>query len=417
MAKKSGNGRPDVVVTAVESTTSLAANAEDTWQQLLNGHSGIRALKKPFVDEFDSEVRIGGELREDFDQYLSRVEQRRMSFMQKMSAVLGRRLWDNAGSPDMDTRRLAVSVGQALASTEALVRLYDDLNEGGMRAVRKMPLVVQMHMPNAPAVAIGLDRKARAGMMSLALADASGAAAILQAWQHIVFGDADVAICGGVEAQIEAVPVASFANLDMLSTNNGNPEGASRPFDKNRDGMVLAEGGALMLLETEEHAKARGADVLARVLGAAVTYDGYDVVDVDPAGERAAEAITRAIELAGLTPTDIDYVNAHAAGTLKGDLAEANAIRSAFGGHMPAVYAPKAALGNSLGSVGAVEAVLTVQALRDGVAPPTLNVTELDDRVELDVVRGKARRSEYRYAVTNNFGLGGHNVALVFGTY
>lgn len=402
-------------MTAVESTTSLAPNAEDTWRQLVDGRSGIRTLDKPFIDEFDFTVRIGGELREELDQFLTRVEVRRMSYMQKMAAVLGRRLWENAGSPEVDPKRLAVSVGQALTSTQALVQLYDHLISDGMSAVRKMPLVVQMYMPNAPAAAIGLDLKARAGITSPILSDASGAAAILQAWKHIVFGDADVAVCGGVEARIEAVPVATFSALDMLSTNNSDPEGASRPFDKNRDGMVLGEGGALMLLETEEHAKARGADILARVLGGAITYDGYHVVAPDPTGEFAGEAITRAIEMAGLTASDIDHVNAHAAGTRAGDLAEANALRNAFGNHRPAVYAPKAALGHSLGSAGAVEAVLTVQTLRDGVAPPTLNVAELDDGIELDVICGAARRSDYRYAVKNSFGLGGHNVAVVFG--
>ncbi|OBK72974.1 KasA/KasB family beta-ketoacyl-ACP synthase [Mycobacterium sp. 1274761.0] len=417
MTGNGGRGRPDVVVTAIESTTSLAPNAEDTWRQLLDGRSGIRTLEKPFLDEFDLEVRIGGELREDFDDHLSRVEVRRMSYMQKMAAVLGRRLWEKAGSPEVEPRRLAVSVGQALASTQVLIGLYQDLKAEGMRAVRKMPLVVQMHMPNAPAAAIGLDHKARAGIMSPVLSDASGAAAIQQGWQHIVFGDADVAICGGVEARIEAVPVATFSVLGMLSTNNSDPEGASRPFDKNRDGMVLGEGGALMLLETEEHAKARGADILARVLGAAVTYDGHHDVAPEPSGEMAGEAVTRAIRQAALQPADIDHVNANASGTIYGDLAEARALRAAFGTHRPAVYAPKAALGHSLGSAGAIEAVLTVQALRDGVAPPTLNVTELDSEIELDVIVGEPRRSDYRYAVSPSFGVGGHNVALVFGAY
>jgi 3-oxoacyl-(acyl-carrier-protein) synthase len=412
-----GDGRPDVVVTAIESTTSLTTNAEETWRQLVDGRSGIRTLDKPFIEEFDFEVRIGGELREEFDQYLNRKDIRRMSYVQKMAAVLGRRLWENAGSPEVDPRRLAVSVGQALTSSQTLLQLYEDLTKDGMSAVRRMPLVVQMHMPNAPAAAIGLDRGARAGVMSSVLSDASGAAAIHQAWQHIVFGDADVAICGGVESRIEAVPVATFSRLGLLSATNDDPEGASRPFDKNRNGMVLGEGGAMMLIETEEHAKARGAHILARVMGGSVTYDGYHDVAPDPTGELAGEAITRAIQQAGLTPTDIDHVNAHAAGTRPGDLAEAVAIRNAFGAHMPAVYAPKAALGHSLGSAGAVEAVLTVQALRDGVIPPTLNVTELDDGIDLDVVSGEARRGDYRYAVTNSFGFGGHNVAVVFGTY
>lgn len=417
MASANGGKRPDVVVTGIASTTSLASDAEDTWRLLLEGRSGVGALDDPFLDEFDFEVRIGAKLTENFDDELTRVEVRRMSYMQKMAAVLGRRLWDNAGSPEVDPKRLAVSVGQALTSTQVLIGLYNDLKADGMRAVRKMPLVVQMHMPNAPAAAVGLDLKARAGIMSPVLSDASGAAAIQQAWQHIVFGDADVAVCGGVEARIEAVPLATFTALDMLSANNGDPEGASRPFDKSRDGMVLGEGGAMLLLETEEHAKARGARILARVLGATVNYDAYHDVAPEPDGEIAGEAISRALTHAGLTPADVDHINASAAGTVYGDLSEARAIRNALGDHTPAVYAPKAALGHSLGSAGAVEAVLTVQTLRDGIAPATLNVTELDPEVDLDLIAGESRRSDYRYAVSNSFAVGGHNVAIVFGAY
>ena len=416
-ALSTGDGFPDVVVTAVTSSTALAPDVEDTWQQLLEGQSGIRTLGKSFVEEFKSPVRIGGELREDFDQHLNRVELRRFSFMQKMSRVLGRRLWETAGSPDVDTTRLLVSVGLALGTTEALVFLYHDWLARGMQAARAAPLSVQMHMPNAPAAAVGLDRGAKSGIISPVLADASGAAAIAQAWQAIVLGEADIAICGGVETRIEAVPVAAFTKLGTMSTNNDDPPGACRPFDQDRDGMVLGEGGALMLIETEQHAKARGARILARLMGAAITSDCYDVVKPDPSGERAGDAITHAIELSGLTPTDIDHVNAHATGTILGDLAEARAIRRALGAHVPAVYAPKAALGHSLGAAGAVEAVLTVQALRDGVVPPTLNLKNLDPEIDLDVVAGASRRGDYRYAVTDSFGFGGHNVAVVFGAY
>src|SRR5215212_8586811 len=402
MAHTNGGERPDVVVTAVASTTPLAPDAEDTWRLLLDGRSGVGVLDDPFLDQFDFQVRIGAKLQEDFDEQLSRVEVRRMSYMQKMAAVLGRRLWANAGSPEVDPKRLAVSVGQALTSTQVLIGLYESLKAEGMRAVRKMPLVVQMHMPNAPAAAVGLDLKARAGIMSPVLSDASGAAAIQQGWQHIVFGDADVAVCGGVEARIEAVPLATFSALGMLSANNADPEGASRPFDKSRDGMVLGE---------------RGANILARVLGASVKYDAYHDVAPEPEGEMEGEAIAQAIRQAGLAPTDIDYVNASAAGTVYGDLTEARAIRNALGTHTPAVYAPKAALGHSLGTAGAIEAVLTAQTLRDGISPPTLNVTELDPEIELDVIAGEARRSDYRYAVSNSFAVGGHNAAIVFGAY
>jgi beta-ketoacyl ACP synthase len=410
---RTGDGFADVVVTAVASTTSLAPDAEKTWQLLLEGHSGIRVLDKPFVGEFKSPVRIGGALQESFDEHLSRVELRRLSYMQKMSLVLGRRLWDNAGSPDIDTRRLMISIGLALGSTEEIPVQYDAWKEKGLRAVS--PLAVQMYMPNAPAAAVGLDREAKAGIISPIMADASGAAAIAEAWRQIVLGEADMAICGGVETHIEAVPVASFWQLGLLSTNNDDPAGACRPFDKDRDGMVFGEGGALLLIETEEHAKARGAPILARVMGAAMTSDSHDFVEPDPDGQEAGNAIVRAVALAGLAPTDIDHINAHASGTTVGDLAEARAIGHAFGAHTPAVYAPKAALGHSLGAAGAVEAVLTVQALRDGVVPPTLNLNDLDPEIELDVVSGSPRRADYRYAVSDSFGIGGNNVAVVFG--
>lgn len=410
---RTGAGYPNVVVTAVASTTALAADAEETWQRLLGGHSGIRELDKPFVSEFDSPVRIGGTLREDFDEHLNRVELRRFAFMQKMAAVLSRRLWEQAGSPEVDTDRLMVAVGLGLGSTEDIPLWHNVWKVKGLRAVT--PISVQKHMPNAPAAVIGLDMKAKAGVMTPVMADASGTAAIAHAWQNIVLGEADVAIAGGVETVIEAVPVATFWQLGMLSTSNDNPAGACRPFDVTREGMVFGEGGALLLIETEEHAKARGATILARLMGAATTSDGCDLVRPDPSGERAGDAIARAIDVAGLEPADIDHINAHAAGTTFGDVAEARAIRRALGGHAPAVYSAKAALGHSLGAAGAIEAVLTVQALRDGIVPPTLNLDTVDPEIDLDIVTGEPRRGNYRYAVSESFGLGGNNVAVVFG--
>jgi beta-ketoacyl ACP synthase len=202
-----------------------------------------------------------------------------------------------------------------------------------------------------------------------------------------------------------------------MSTNNDDPAGACRPFDKDRDGFVFGEAGALMVVETEDHAKARGANIIGRLMGAGITSDGYQAVAPDPNGEQAGRAITRAIQLAGLTPADIDHVNAHATGTTVGDLAEAKALKQALGVHTPAVYAPKAALGHSVGAVGAVESILTVLALQDGIVPPTLNLRNLDPEVDLDVVTGEPRPGDYRYAISNSFGFGGHNVALAFGRY
>lgn len=411
-----GNGLPDVVVTGVAATTALAVDAENTWKKLLDGQSGIRRLDDPFVEEYDLPVRIGGHLLEDFESELDRVEKRRYSYLQKMAAVMGRRVWENAGSPEVDTRRLMVSVGTGLGSAEELVFAYDGMRAKGLRAVS--PLVVQMYMPNGAAAVIGLDRGAKAGVSTSISACASGSEAIANAWRNIVYGEADIAICGGVETKIEAVPIAGFAQMRIvLSTNNDDPAGACRPFDRDRDGFVFGESAALMVIETEEHAKARGANILGRIMGASVTSDGHHMVAPDPNGERAGHAITRAVQLAGLQPADIDHINAHATGTSVGDVAEGKAINNAMGSHRPAVYAPKGALGHSVGAVGALESILTVLALRDGVIPPTLNLRNLDPEIDLDVVAGEPRTGDYRYAVNNSFGFGGHNVALAFGRY
>jgi beta-ketoacyl ACP synthase len=411
-----GNGFPNVVVTGIAMTTSVATDAESTWKALLDGRSGIRKLKDPFVEQYNLPVRIGGHLLENFDGELTRVELRRLSYLQKMSTVLSRRVWDNAGSPEVDTCRLMVSIGTGLGSSEELIYAYDDMRAKGMRAVS--PLAVQKYMPNSPAAAVGLERHAKAGVITPVSACASGSEGIAHAWRNIVLGEADIAICGGVESRIEAVPIAGFAQMRIvLSNTNDDPAGACRPFDKDRNGFVFGEAGALMVVETEEHARARGATIYARIMGASITSDGFHMVAPDPNGEQASHAMTRAIQLAGLSPTDVDHVNAHATGTSVGDVAEGVAINNALGSHRPAVYAPKSALGHSVGAVGAVESILTVLALRDGIIPPTLNLKNLDPEIDLDVVAGGARPGNYQYAINNSFGFGGHNVALAFGKY
>jgi 3-oxoacyl-(acyl-carrier-protein) synthase len=338
-----GDGFPDVVVTGIAMTTALATDPDSTWKKLLDKQSGIRKLDDPFVDEFDLPVRIGGHLLEDFDYEMTRLELRRFLRLQKMSTVVGRRVWVDAGSPEVDTNRLMVSIGTVL-------------------------------------------------------------------------GEADIAICGGVETRSRPSPSPRLLSC-ICSMNNDDPAGECRPFDKDRDVLVFAEAGALMVIETEDHAKARNANIFGRLMGAGITSDGHHMVAPDPNGERAGHAITRAIELAGLAPGDIDHVNAHAAGTAVGDLAEAKAINNTLGVHRPAVYAPKAALGYSIGAIGAVESILTVLALRDGIIPPTVNLRNVDPQVDLDVVADEPRAGDNRYAINNSFGFGGHNVALAFGSY
>jgi beta-ketoacyl ACP synthase len=402
------------VVTAVEATTALGADIDSTWKGLLAGESGIRVLEDDFVTKWDLPVRIGGHLVDPVDDHMGRLDLRRMSYVQRMSKFLGRRMWDAAGAPEVDPDRFSVVIGTGLGGGEKIVETYDTMNEGGIRKVS--PLAVQMIMPNGAAAVVGLDLGARAGVVTPVSACSSGSEAIAHAWRQIVMGDADIAVCGGVEGMIEALPIAAFSMMRAMSTRNDDPAAASRPFDKDRDGFVFGEAGAMMIIETEEHAKARGAKPLARLLGAGITSDAYHMVAPAPDGLRAGRAMTRAMELAGLSPSDISHVNAHATSTSIGDLAEASAIRVAGVEHA-AVYAPKSALGHSIGAVGALESILTVLSLRDGVIPPTLNYETPDPEIELDVVAGEPRYGDFQYAINNSYGFGGHNVALAFGRY
>nr|WP_072753790.1 KasA/KasB family beta-ketoacyl-ACP synthase [Rhodococcus maanshanensis] len=403
---------PNIVVTSLAASTSIAGDVDATWKGLLAGESGIDVLDDPFIAEYDLPVRIGGHLKVSPDDALSRVEIRRMSFVERLALVLGRQVWQNAGSPEVDKDRLAVVLGTGLGGGEALIDAVDKIKTQGYRKVS--PFSVQMVMPNGPAAVVGLELGARAGVITPVSACSSGSEAIAHAYRMLIMGDADIVVTGGVEGQIDPVPIASFAMMRALSSRNDDPKAASRPFDKDRDGFVFGEAGALMVLETEEHAKARGATIHARLMGAGITSDGYHIVAPHPEGTGAARAMTRAIQTAGLAKSDITHVNAHATATPIGDTAEALAIKSAVGGHA-AVYAPKSALGHSIGAVGALEAVLTVLSVRDGVIPPTLNLDNQDPEIDLDVVKGEPRYGQIDFALNNSFGFGGHNVALAFG--
>ena len=409
-----GNGFPDVVVTGFALTTSLATDVEGTWQALLAGQSGIRTLDDPFVEEFDLPIRIGGHLLEDFEEEPDDSESRPLGYLQRMATVLGRRAWQDAGDPEVDANRLAVSIGTGSGGDGGdRDRLRRDTRGG--RDCRLSIRRPDGTCPMARRPPSACDHGAKAGVMAPVSACASGSEGIAQAWRQIVLGEADIAICGGVETKIEATPIAAFSQMRIvMSKNNDDPAGACRPFDRDRDGFVFGEAGALLVIETEDHAKARGANIIARLMGASITSDGYHIVAPDPNGERAGHAMSRAIQLAGLTAGDIGHINAHATGTTVGDLAEAKAINNAVG-NRAAVYAPKAALGHSVGASGASEAILTILALRDGLIPPTLNLKNLDPEIDLDVVAGSPRPGNYEYAVNNSFGFGGHNVALAFG--
>ncbi|MGB3302919.1 KasA/KasB family beta-ketoacyl-ACP synthase [Gordonia sp. (in: high G+C Gram-positive bacteria)] len=411
-----GGEFPSVVVTSMVATTSLGVDLDSTWENLVAGQSGIRELTDDFVEKYNLPVRIGGRLLEDPTNEVTRIEARRMAYVERMSHVMSKRLWAHAGTPEVDPDRLGVVMGTGIGGADAMVDAENALAEtGNYRKVS--PLAVSMAMPNGPAAVAGLNVGARAGVITPVSACSSGAEAIAHAWRHIVMGDADMMVCGGVEGHIDAVPIAAFSMMRAMSTRNDDPAGASRPFDSDRDGFVFGEAAAMMIIEREDHAKARGAHIHARILGAGITSDGYHLVAPDPSGQGNTRAMVRAMATAGLKPSDVTHVNAHATSTPIGDTAESLGIQAAVGNHA-AIYAPKSALGHSIGAVGALEAVLTVKAVEDSVIPPTLNLENLDPECgDIDVVHGEARRGQIDYALSNSFGFGGHNVALAFGRY
>lgn len=398
-----------MVVTGYAGATSIAGDMDETWSGLLDGRTGITTLDDDFVAEYDLPVRIGGKLAAHPGAQLTRVEQRRHSYVEQLALVLGRQVWRAAGRPEVECERLAVSIGTGLGGGDALIDAVDAMRAGGYRKVS--PMAVPMVMPNGPAAAVGLEIGAKAGVFAPVSACSSGTEAIAQAWRLIATGDADVVVAGGVEGHIHAVPIAGFAMMRAMSTRNDDPVAASRPFDRDRDGFVFGEAGALLVLESERHARARGARVHARVLGAGITSDAYHIVASDPAGEGAARAMRKAIAVAGLTPADIGHINAHATSTSIGDASEAAAIEAVTPD--ASVYAPKSALGHSIGAVGALETILTALTLREQVVPPTLNLE--NPEVDLDIVHGRARPQRIEYALTNSFGFGGHNVTLALG--
>ncbi len=391
-------------------TTSLAPDLEGTWSRLLDGESGIGTLTDDFITKYDLPVRIGGKLKQSPAEHLTRIELRRHSYVQQMALVLGRQVWEDAGKPDVEGERLGVAIGTGLGGGDTIGAAMKQMEQG----YRKIhPLTVPMVMPNGSAARVGLEFGAKAGVYAPTSACASGAEAIAHAWRLIATGEADVMIAGGVEGYIEAIPIASFAMMRAMSTRNDDPAGASRPFDRDRDGFVFGEAGALVVLESEEFAAARGAKVHGRVLGAGITSDGYHMTGTDPDGGGSANAMRKAINFAGLTAGDIDHINAHATATPVGDASEANAITAVA--KQASVYAPKGALGHSIGAVGALEAILTVCTVRDQIVPPTLNFENPDEGVELDIVHSSSRKQDISYALSNSFGFGGHNVTLAFG--
>jgi len=403
--------RTDVVVTGLGATTPLGGDVASTWEAMLAGRSGVGALTQEWAAELP--VRIASQLVVDPAERLERVKLRRLDRSEAIALIASAEAWADAGLAeiDLDRERLAVSVGSGIGGATTLLAQDDILEAFGPRRVS--PHTVPMLMPNGPAAWVGLELGAKAGVHSMASACATGAEALALGLDIIRSGRADVVVAGGTEAVIHPLPIAGFASMRAMSTRNDEPEKASRPWDKARDGFVLGEGAAMLVLERADHAAARGARVYARLAGAGLTSDGYDIVQPDPKGAGAARAIAAALRDAGVARADVTHVNAHATSTPVGDLSEVVALHAALGDH-PVLTATKSMTGHLLGAAGALEAIATVLAIRDSVVPPTINLDDPDDALDLDVAAHKPRQLDIPAALNNSFGFGGHNVALVF---
>ena len=403
-----------VVVTGLGATTPLGSDVDSTWAALIAGKSGVRLLTEKWRELLP--VHFAARVHTEPADQMERVEMRRLDRSEQFALIASREAWKDAGSPDVDKERLGVVIASGIGGVITLLDQFDNLKEKGARGVS--PHTVPMLMPNGPAANVGLELQAKAGVHTPVSACASGAEAIGYALEMIRSNRADVIVSGGVEAAIHQLPMAGFAAMKALSTRNDAPERASRPYDRDRDGFVLGEGGGILILEEYEHAKARGAKIYCELVGQGLSSDGYHIAAPDPEGAGVQRAIKFALADANLSTKDIVHLNAHATSTPAGDVAEAHALRLALGvdaDHV-AVSATKSMTGHLLGGAGAIESVFIVKALQERLAPPTINIENLDPAVTIDVVQDKARvlPAGQIAALNDSFGFGGHNVVLAF---
>jgi len=409
-------GRETVVVTGLGATTPLGGDVASTWSAMLAGRSGVRRIAEPWAE--DLPVRIAAAAAADPAEVVGRVHARRMDRCEQLALMAAREAWTDAGSPEVDPERLGVAVTSGIGGIGSILAGYDTLKEKGWS--RLSPYTVPMLMPNGSAGWISMEFGARAGAHSLVSACASGAEAIGYGNDMIRSGRADVVLAGGTEAAIMALNIAAFAVMRAMSTRNDEPERASRPWDKARDGFVLGEGAAILVLESLSHARERNATIHAVAAGAGYSSDAYHIAHPAPDGAGVIAAITRGLADAQVDPGQVVHVNAHATSTPEGDVVEAQALAKALGTAIDGVIvtSTKSMTGHLLGGAGAIESVAAILALREQVSPPTINLDDIDEDVPVEVAtepRPLSKRGSEPMAVLNNaFGFGGHNVSLVF---
>jgi 3-oxoacyl-[acyl-carrier-protein] synthase II len=404
----------DVVVTGLGATTPLGGDVATFWSGLLEGRSGVVALTEDWAT--DLKVRIAARMAVDPTEVLARVQARRLDRAQQAAVIAAREAWADAGfagkadEAGLNPERVAVVIGTGIGGVGSLIREHDVILAKGPSRVS--PLLIPQDMPNGSAAHVGLEIRARAGVHTPVSACASGAEAVAYGLDLIELNRADLVIVGGTEACVHPLTISGFAQMQAMSTRNDEPQRASRPFDKGRDGFVLGEGAGALVLERRSFAEARGRTPYAVLAGAGITSDGYDMVAPDPEGNGQRRAARIALERSGIDRKDVVHVNAHATSTPAGDTAEARWIADLLG-DQTVVTATKSMTGHLLGAAGAIESIATVLAVRNDIVPPTINLDDPDDGVLVDVPR-QARKMTVPAALNDSFGFGGHNVALLF---
>jgi 3-oxoacyl-[acyl-carrier-protein] synthase II len=375
----------------------------------------VSSLDYDWVQTYDLPVTFAGQAKVRPETVLERQEFKRLDPSAQLALISAREAWADAGSPDVAPERILVDYATGIGGLWTLLDGWDTLREKGPRRV--LPMTIPMLMPNAAAAAVSMGLGARGGARTVVSACASGTESIANAYEHLQLGLADIVVAGGTEAVIHPMPIASFAAMQALSRRNDEPARASRPYDVDRDGFVLGEGAATLVLETKEHAEARGARIYAELAGSGVTSDSFHITAPDPEGLGASRAVMAALKQAGATPEDVTHINAHATSTPVGDIAEYAALKAVFGERTSSipVSATKAATGHLLGGTGALEAVFAVLAVYERTAPPTINLENQDEQIPLDVVTSpRDLGSGPQLAISNSFGFGGHNAVVAF---
>ena len=407
-----------IVVTGVGATTPLGGDVQSTWRALLAGESGISTIDAEWVEKYELPVTFAGQAKVPAAEVLTPQEAKRLDPSSQFALIAAREAWADAGSPEVQPERLAVEYATGIGGVWTLLDAFETLKERGPRRV--LPMTIPMLMPNGPAAAIGMDIAARGGVRTAVSACASSTEAIANAITRLQSGEIDVVVAGGCESGIHPLPIAAFAAMHALARNNENPAGASRPYDTARDGFVRGEGAGAMVLETEEHALARGAKIYAELVGGSVTSDAHHITAPDPEGTGAARAVLAALKQANAKVEDVVHINAHATSTPVGDIAEYTALRRVFGDHLDniAVSATKSSTGHLLGGAGAIEAIFTVLALHERPAPPPINLENNDHAIPLVVVVSPRKLPDGPIlAISNSFGFGGHNAVVAFRSY